>query len=165
MSSVVRLTDSTEVQRFLSFSLLVVDQCIRQCQVAITVARALPPLPMGEEYYKLTESHPVDSLISKAYTRIGNAYRQMNKMSRAVNAYLLSLKITPSPQASHHKEKEQQLALILLGRPLESLDSVSSWGIADPKHSLWITLLLVDVSYVSISGSGSNESGPPIPSE
>lgn len=46
----------------------------------------------------LTDGKPVDVVVAKAYARMGSAYRKLGKHTRAVNAFLLSLKERADPQ-------------------------------------------------------------------
>lgn len=112
----------------LSWLWFVCVQCIRECQAVISQARALQgsragrrgggpavmeaaaaatdpsasPRPASADGSSaepsLTDGKPVDVVVAKAYARMGSAYRKLGKHTRAVNAFLLSLKERADPQ-------------------------------------------------------------------
>jgi tetratricopeptide (TPR) repeat protein len=69
-------------------------QCMFECQSVITEARVLLRCD-APSIAHLTDGHPLPVIVSRAYARMGNAYKRLGRTNRAVNAYLLALKENP----------------------------------------------------------------------
>jgi hypothetical protein len=64
--------------------------------VVIATARAVGTSDSARDRH--ADGKAIDALIAKAYARIANAYRRLDKHTRAVNALVLSLKERPDAQ-------------------------------------------------------------------